>query len=302
MMLKRGGLPLLFLYVLSSLFGLSAAGAQECASDITFSEAARSHFAKVWTHYRLADIVYNYSMSAEQRSSQHICSEWPNSTACHFALSDSTSETKFDWLQEYYAHGDHVTSLPPLPVGWNHTVVHLRIGDVIWAGDECWESACTREVRGPTPTLYVFPKSYYEAMLQYIPRSNSILIVANPYHIHNASLNMVSSEVWESNLQYVRSVVCFFRNHGFTVDYFGDHRSPDEDLAALLSGRSYVRGGGGFSRLASSILMKRSHKPRMIYDRVHPTLTGPVSMMRGARGKPYLLHHQSSGHSPHATL
>lgn len=215
----------------------------ENCTDIQFLPSAQESFERVWTKYRLADIIFNYTGIGTEET---VCGLWPTSMGCQFLLSKTPSRN-VSWLIPYYeAHKNQLGADMS-----QYTVLHLRLGDVI-RRDGCWEMGCPFFHSAHAAHNYVYPKRYYEAILPSIPKTKPIMIVGNPYH------GKREGQV-EKNLQYLRKVVCFFRSHGFMVIYFGDNKTPDEDFLAMISTSTFIQGGGGYSRIAASIL-KLKHK------------------------------------------
>lgn len=219
-------------------------------TDIQFSKFAQHDFFSRWRLYRLNDVFFNLT---KRVYSSKVCEHWPESMACHFLLS-AASPGDIDWLTQYNTqHLNH-------SVGHNmskYTLVHLRLGDVMKTDSrDCWDVACIHSIG--RHYLFLFPKSYYETILPLIPRDKPMLIVANPYHLVEHQIMV------DRNLDYLRKVVCFFRANRFSVSYFGDGRSPDDDFTAMTTSSSLVLGGGGFSHLAGLVSAASGH--RVIYN------------------------------------
>lgn len=168
----------------------------------------------------------------------YVCDKWPLSLGCRYR-------------QATRKHRDVavLSDLLPATRSENRTVLHVRLGDGV-GGPGCWEIPCYgQHGKFQSGIVYSFPRKHYTQVVQQLPRW-PITVVANPYHDNKADV--------QNSLVYLKLVVCFLRAHNFTVTYHGDHRAPDDDFTTMATANVFVRGGGGYSRFAASVVKYRN--------------------------------------------
>lgn len=123
----------------------------------------------------------------------------------------------------------------------NTAVIHLRLGDTSCL--ECWEKPTAHKnlVR-----IYVYPKTYYQRIIQKLSKENisTVVIVAATYHAAHGEMEVI----YKDSMKYVKLVRDLFIEHGYRVLERINCGTPDEDMIYMTSSKYFVLGGGGFSR------------------------------------------------------
>ena len=206
--------------------------------------AFRSKRDALYNGYRLGDVVNGYVAPPgkaweNQTKMWYICKTWPESLACTYRKATSKNRDT-----------STLSQLLPATRNSNTTVLHLRLGDGV-GGPGCWEITCHGpHGNGALKETYTYSRQHYVKILHRLPR-RPITVVGNPYHgnTHDVAASLV----------YLKLVVCFLRSHNFTVVYHGDGNTPDDDFATMATADVFVRGGGGYSNFAASVVRFRGH-------------------------------------------
>ena len=145
--------------------------------------------------------------------------------------------------------------IPP----YNATVVHLRLGDSLKHGDDCWEvesdclhrhKAWKREHPDRPVAMYAYPKAYYERLLP-PPQPEDRLNVRHLIVV--CSLKHGDAAVIKKSIAYLKQFTGFAEERGYTVTHRIDGGSADDDLIYMVNAARFIPGGGGFSELIESI-------------------------------------------------
>ncbi|KAL7522890.1 hypothetical protein ACHAWX_007615 [Stephanocyclus meneghinianus] len=230
-----------------------------------------------WNGYRLGDGVKMYDKNGVSNRMK-VCERWPDSVLCEYLK--YTTEANHIAVLAYIVnrrnsiHDGHAER-PSL----NTTVVHLRIGDGLcgmydlgsWGGSrckgaepgspiaripDCWENEtdCFVDEHG---ALYAFPKEYYEPvaeeLLEAVGNKTRVVVLADPYHwTRNQDLRNGDYSI---DYSYRDRVISFFVSRGFKNAEVRHGSTPDDDFLYMSSAKNFVRGGGGYSRLISSVVI-----------------------------------------------
>lgn len=127
----------------------------------------------------------------------------------------------------------------------NTAILHLRLGDTSCL--ECWKKPTTFK----NGRLYVYPKTYYQQIIQKLSKENisTIVIVASTYH---AKGDM--EVIYKYSMKYVKLVRDLFIQHGYRVLERINCGTPDEDFIYMTSANYFVPGGGGYSHTIGKLV------------------------------------------------
>ena len=121
----------------------------------------------------------------------------------------------------------------------NTAILHLRLGDTSCL--ECWEKPTTYR----NTYVYVYPKTYYQQIIQKLSKENisTIVIVAATYHARG-DLEVI----YKDSMTYVKLIHNLFIEHGYRVLERINCGTPDEDFIYMASATYFVPGGGQYSK------------------------------------------------------
>eukprot|EP00984_Skeletonema_dohrnii_P009638 scaffold3693_cov117-Skeletonema_dohrnii-CCMP3373.AAC.1 len=130
----------------------------------------------------------------------------------------------------------------------------------------CWENEtdCFVNSHG---NLYAYPRHYYEQvaaeLLESVGNLTKIIVVSNPSHwTRNTDRRNGDYSI---DYTYRDNVITFFRSKGFAIQAYHSSGRPDDDFVYMCSARIFVQGGGGLSKLVSTVVTAnggRVFKPR----------------------------------------
>ena len=207
-----------------------------------------------WMDYRLSDAVRGSLNIPPKKVRKEFADKFGSATIVseYFAKTDSKS-LRPDVLYEVIKPKLLAT------VGNDTAVLHLRSGDT--ACRDCWDQVGHLHWANRLSNIYVFPKAYYEHILQSlknIPAVTSVVIATSLYH---GLLRDGDISVAMLNVKQVREL---FSEHGYHVSERVDCGTPDEDFIFMSSHRHFIIGGGGYSQLLGK--MVKHNGGQVFYD------------------------------------
>lgn len=197
-----------------------------------------------WT-YRLGDTIRGQLKKRYDKDPLHnpcpsyICKHWPGSLGCSYQQRNS-SYNNVKLLHEIMnltCKGDTNANITMF--------VHLRLGDVLdlpyYINAGCVHIGC----------IWVKPLDHYKYVR--IPKFvQNIQLIGNPEYRRGAfSLN--------NSYTYVSNITAIFETRGFNVTFLS-HHNADDDLRRMACATYFMKSGGGFSLLASKLVMLRGGK------------------------------------------
>jgi hypothetical protein len=200
-----------------------------------------------WVKYRLSDALEGYYQQHDKISVQTLLKNYEKfgNTLVRQYFSVQTNETlhKLDFEILYHVVKPRLKNVPNDVV-----VLHLRLGDTICL--ECWNKRTT--LKG-SRYVYVYPRTYYEQIIQKLLGKNisTIIISAATYH---ATGDM--ADIYKDSMKYVKLVRDLFSEHGYRVMEQINCGTPDEDFVYMSSAKYFVPGGGGYSRTVGKLVTR----------------------------------------------
>lgn len=192
----------------------------------------------------------------------HECSNetvaWPpDSILCSYLRLSHGEPNNYKVLKQIV---NNATGETPPP---NATVVHLRLGDALKQGDDCWdvESDCLHrhgawKRQHPNERgMYAYPKTHYESILVPQPDHNHEPTsgAPSPHLIIVCSLKHGNAGIIQKSITYLDKFTTFAEGRGYTVTQRIDAGTADQDLIYMVNAARFIKGGGGFSDLIESI-------------------------------------------------
>lgn len=220
---------------------------QMCPRNITHVRLMRDK----WMDYRLSDAVHG---SVPNRREYAGAGKFGAATIVSEYLANTKSKSlRSDVLYEVLKPKLLTT------VGNDTAVLHLRSGDT--ACQDCWDQVKHIRWANRLSNIYVFPKAYYEHILQSlknIPEVTSVVITTSLYHgkLREGDISMA--------MLNVKLVSEFFSKHGYQVSERVDCGTPDEDFIFMSSHKYFITGGGGYSQLLGK--MVKHNGGQVFYD------------------------------------
>jgi len=206
--------------------------------------------------YRLGDGLKFYPRSPG-------CDYYPDSIVCAYRRRTNASNSVPDLLKVLEARNQ--SEVPE-----DHVVVlHARIGDGLCVQkdrrcpnatgrSDCWNNANDCYVSPLTPfNYYALPKEYYNEVIEELSSTTTakkVVVMGNSLHFQ--ALHLIRWRNTSADEIYISHLTTFLKSKGFEVQLRlnGD---PDTDFAYACAARTFVRGGGGFSRLIAEVVKAR---------------------------------------------
>ena len=218
-----------------------------------------------WGNYRLGDVFKGNKMKGYIKK---ICANYPDSIACAYSIQTSKSRDIPAVVAVLKARGYKYRPGP------SHVVVHLRLGDGLvyrargkGSNPNCWEheADCFHNSHHEP---YAFQKNYqdyYRTVAGALVPGSIIIIVSDASHWTRPRVRggVRTGDPrhgdWRVDNAYRASIASFFRGHGFGVRT-RLKSTPDDDFAYVCGSRTFVQGGGGFSKLMGEVVAARGGK------------------------------------------
>jgi hypothetical protein len=132
----------------------------------------------------------------------------------------------------------------------------------------CWEKDTDCFVNS-NRDFCAYPKNYYEPvatdLLELVGNVTRIVVLADPSHwTRNKDMR---NRDFSIDYAYKDNVISFFRSKGFhNIKVRKESARPDEDFVFMSLAQNFVQGGGGYSKLISSVVSANGgtvFKPRI---------------------------------------
>mmetsp|Transcript_11936 Transcript_11936/g.22107 ORF Transcript_11936/g.22107 Transcript_11936/m.22107 type:complete len:322 (+) Transcript_11936:132-1097(+) len=196
-------------------------------------------------------------------------------------------------VDEYFAQTSSISLRPDVlyevlkprlstTVRHDTAVLHLRLGDTTCLS--CWNQIHHIRWVNRLENIYVFPKAYYEHILESlknIPEVTSVVIVSSTYHAFHGL--MKEGEISDA-MEGVKQVRDLFSEHGYQVSQRINCGTPDEDFIFMSSHKYYITGGGGYSHLVANMVEQNGgqvfYEPKYICGLANITNDGDCDVGR----------------------
>ena len=200
-----------------------------------------------WFTYRLSDALKGYYQRNNKISRWTMLKNYEKfgNTLVRQYFSVQTNETlhKMDLEILYHIVKSRLENVPNDVV-----VLHLRLGDTTCL--ECWNKRTT--LKG-SRYVYVYPRTYYEQIIQKLLGKNiSTIIISGATYYSSGDM----SDIYKDSMKYVKLVRDLFTEHGYRVMERINCGTPDEDFVYMSSAKYFVPGGGGYSRNVGKLVTR----------------------------------------------
>mmetsp|Transcript_12778 Transcript_12778/g.14666 ORF Transcript_12778/g.14666 Transcript_12778/m.14666 type:complete len:428 (+) Transcript_12778:322-1605(+) len=144
----------------------------------------------------------------------------------------------------------------------NVTVIHLRLGDVMGRPNQTVLDLLHHQqyfYGGKKFDVYVKPLSLYSSMR----KKNGVVLMGGLHQLTDAKDRVFDDDL--KSCQYVMIVKRYLEARGCQVELrLGRH--PDDDIVYASQSKTYVKGGGGYSRLIAQLVKRSGGK---VMERTH---------------------------------
>lgn len=202
-----------------------------------------------WQNYRLGDIIKGWFIEVNKlHYHEKTLKKWPTSIGSKYISRTSSKKVKkkknnFRIVRDIIKQKIKKENFPTPDK--NEIILHLRLGDVIRSYDKK-----TKKFTVKDNFEYVTKLNKLEKCLQKLDAHKKILIV---YGTHKKNIQI------EANKIYLQSIKNVLRSNNFTFqERFSGN--PDEDFVFMCKATTFIKSGGGFSKLIADMVKKNNGK------------------------------------------
>ena len=203
-----------------------------------------------WINYRLGDIVYLYKddkfINEEPNYLKNIHKNFPNSIASEYLLKNIKKEKNLDLLFNIVTNRIKKLNLQQE----NNIVIHLRLGDIM-KNIVSNKIQVNKNIKASATNI-----TQIKNLKKLIPLFKNH---PRPILIYYGSHKQLDENQKKTNKEYLNRIRNFFKNNNIKF-IEKSNGNPDEDFINMCNSKLFIKSGGGYSRLISSMVKKRKNK------------------------------------------
>lgn len=197
-----------------------------------------------YQNYRFADFFKSHLFEKEKQIFKKHINDYPNTLVDKYykSIKNLPDEEKWSNFEVLYK----ILNLKP--ENKSGISLHLRVGDVILGYNENTKKFIIRTFPGKKH-YYAFKPDLYNLIckdLKKMTNERTINLFYGSHNVYNKYSDM-----------YIDAVKNIFKNHGFNV-INKSTKNPDLDFELMANSKIFIRSGGGFSRIISTIVEKNN--------------------------------------------
>lgn len=195
---------------------------------------------KKWLNYRLGDTIKGMYNLRQQSG------KYPGSIAEEYVKLTSELEKKnnnFEVLHKIIKNRSKNNKIPDK----NDIVIHIRLGDSITKFD----NGKIKYLRNNWATNI----NKLDNILETFRKNKSTSKIYLVYGAHKKNINL------KANHKFLEKIENIFKKYNFKYEKKNDN--PDDDFLFMCNSKTFIKSGGGFSRIISQIVKSNGGK---IYD------------------------------------
>tara|TARA_B100000963_G_C22464822_1_gene597409 strand:+ start:112 stop:852 length:741 start_codon:yes stop_codon:yes gene_type:complete len=204
-----------------------------------------------WINYRLGDIVYLHKGNKFDEEVpnylKNVHKNYPDSIASEYLLKNKKRERDLDLLFDIISERIEKNNLNKE----DKIILHLRIGDII---------------KNSKNNKIVYDKKYVndnDSRVTKIDKLQYLLPILKEYNneidIYFGSHKNMDKKQNKANEKYLNLIKKFFTDNNIKYN-IKSSGNPDEDFLNMCCAKLFIKSGGGYSRLISTMVKKRKNK------------------------------------------